>query len=278
MPDETWHYLENQFDSVTKGRRGRMNSILNDTYQKLSASISNDGTYQPIRDLLSDPKNTWDADYAEWKNKRAAWRSTTQALDNLFAALQLAPTPGGRSKLDKWESKIASFWAVSHPIYAYLLPRGREPFTRGTRDSMIDEVEQFGTRLTAKSAELLAAAAVPGLPAEEAAELTEQGDALAALGTEVTAFYGELNAARNAQTQQEGFVDQCSAMCEQARVGAADALYKVLALLMAKHSTKAERPLVAGFFDLTLLMDAPQSGDEEEEPPAPPEGGNPPTP
>lgn len=279
MADETWHYLENQFDSVTKGRRGRMDSILNDTYVKLNAAVGQNAAYLPIRDGLSDPKTAWETAYADWKNKRANWRGATQALENLLSALSVAPAPGSRSKIDKWESRIANYWAVTHPIYATLLPRGRDPFTEGTRDSIIDEVEQFGVRVAAKSVELLAAAGDPNLPPAEAAELTEQGNALAVLGTEVTAFHGELNGARTAQQQQEGMVDQCSASCEQKRVDAADALYKVLAQLMAMHWTKEARPMVAGFFDLTLLMETSQPGDEEEEEPQPPEGGGtPPTP
>ena len=43
MPNETWHYLENQFDTVTRTSRKRMNSILVDHKTKIDAAAGTQG-------------------------------------------------------------------------------------------------------------------------------------------------------------------------------------------------------------------------------------------
>ena len=253
-PEDLWHYLANQFDNVTKGRRKRMNAILADSFAKLTEGAASNAALVPVLAVLTAVKGPWDTAYGAWKERRAAWRSTTQEFDNLLAALRVSPGGGLRSKIDRWESKVAAFWAVSHAVYAYLFPQGREPFTVGGRDEIITEVKGLGERLATKSGELTTAAGAPGLPAGQVAELEEQADALDALGTEVTAFYNLMKDARSAQTVKEGLVDQAAATCEQRRVESATALYRALAKLMDIFAEPEVRMQVAGFFDLELIV------------------------
>ena len=69
---------------------------------------------------------------------------------------------------------MAAFWGSGHPIYEFLFPRGREPFTEGARDEIISCVTELVGRLSTKGAELTAAGD-PALTPEEAAELTGVG-------------------------------------------------------------------------------------------------------
>ncbi len=253
MANETWHYLENQFDSVTRRARKRMDSILADTHPKLAQGANLNPALEPALAVLTPAKTAWDAAYGQWLDKQAGYRSATQATENLISSLQRAPAPGERSKLDRWESKVAGEWARSHPVYQFLFPRGREPFTSGTREQILDEVERLGGRFTQKAGDL----------AGEAAAL------LTGLGGEVTAFHSELQAARDAQQTTEGEVDQFAALADQRRVEAATALYRVLAKLMDIFAEPAERDQVTGFFDLTLIMTPPRPDEgDEAEPPA----------
>jgi hypothetical protein len=266
MPEEVWHYLENQFDSATRGRRRRMNAILFDAVAKITQGAAANPALAPVLAVLATPKTQWDAAYGGWKNRRAEYRASTQALLNLLAALRTAPGPGQRSKLDRWESRVQNFWPATHEIYVYLFPRGREPFSVGSRDEIIAEVLGLGQRAAAKGAELTTAAGQPGLDPALAAELAEQGAALTALGTEVTAFHGQLQAARDAQTVKEGLVDQAAALCEQRRREAAWALYRAKSKLCDLFGTPEQIMQVAGFFDLGLIMSPPQADEDEPEP------------
>lgn len=273
MAEETWHYLENQFASVTAGNRKLMHAILKDHYDKLAAGVPGDARLQPLMGVLDPVYTEWTQKYGAWKNSQAAYRSASQAMLNLLDVLRERPPGGGRSKIDEWASKIASYWSASDPNYDFLLPQGREPFTTGSRDEMIGEVERLGQRLLTKKAELAAAAADPQLDEPEQQALTEQANAMDALAAKVSAFHAQLSAARTLQTQKEGAVDQLSGQVRPARLAAADALYHSLAGLMAIFYKAEGRDQVTGFFDLTLIMSPPEPSDQEPDPGMPPAGG-----
>lgn len=225
MPVQTWHYLENQFESVTRTSRKLMDTILTDSHAKFHAGASSHASVNAGYVLLNTAKLNWDTAYSAWHELRAAWRSSTQALLNLLSALQTSPGGGQRSKIDKWESKVASFWGDEHEVYAYLFPLGREPFSSGSREEIINAVEGLGTRLATKANELATAAGDPELPPETAAEYAEQAGALTALSAEVLAFHGLLEAARLLQTQKEGLLASQATLCEQRRKAAAVARF-----------------------------------------------------
>jgi hypothetical protein len=257
MAAETWHYLENQFETVTDGSRQRMNSLLADTHAKLTKGAADHAALVPVLAVLTPAKTDWDAAFGAWKDARAQWRSASQGQQNLLAALQEEPAPGERSKIDRWESKVGSEWAKSHPIYAYLFPLGRSPFTEGTLENILGEVKRLGERLAAKAAD-----AGAGLTAEQTALLT-------ALATEVTAFYTQLSATRDTQQQIEGVVARTADLCEQQRVKTATALYRVLAKLMDIYAEPEQRGQVKAYFDLTLIMTPPDQPDDAPETVAP---------
>jgi hypothetical protein len=272
-----WHFLENQFQTVTTGRRGLADGIYKDHVQKLTQAAAGNAALNALLAVINTAGAPWADKYGKWKNARAAYRGATQALVNLLDVLKLKPVGGGRSKIDDWDSKIRNHWSPGDPIYDELLPLGREPFTAGTREAIIDEVERLADRLEARAGALLEAAGAPPPPAD-AALLTEQAGDVQAVQAKVAAFAALLVAARNTQTQKEGLVDQLSLQLEPARKALCTALYKNLGALMALF---AENPgEAAAFYDLTLIMSPPAGADEDEpgagESSASSESGNPP--
>ncbi len=262
-----WHYLDNQFLNATFENRKRMHAICTDAVAKMTAAAAaNPGVFAPLLVNILAPATAFSTAYLQWKDARAGYRSATQGLDNLFATLLVAPGAGLRSELDKWESKVRSFWSPGHQSYDLLFPSGREPFNSGAREERIAAVAGLGTRATPLSVTLAAQAAAPGTPPALATELTEQSDAMDDLGTKVSAFHALLTAARTTQTQKEGAVDQLANQLEPLRETVGVALYRNVGLLMAHF---AENPSeVAGYYDLELLMYSTPE-DEDEELPAP---------
>jgi len=267
MPD-TWHYLENQFLSVTKKRRGLADAIYKDHLAKLTGKLPGNAALAPLLAVVNAAGGPWSAKYGEWKNARAEYRGATQGVENLLDVLRKKPVGGGRSKIEEWDSKIRAHWSPGDPIYATLLPQGREPFTTGTRDGMLDEVGLLAGRIQPQADQLTAAITAALAAGADATLLTEQRDALVALKPSVVAFSAQVNAARSLQTQKEGFVDEFSEQLEPLRVGLCVALYRNVGSLMAMLAP--HQTAVAGYFDLQLIM-APPAGDDEDEP-----GGNPP--
>lgn len=268
MADQTWHYLENQFDNSTRNSRKRMNILIEDHAAKLTAGAGGNATVAAARTALVTPRTNWQSAYQSWRNASAAYQAATLTLENALAVLRRSPGPGLRSKIDEWESKVAAFWGQGSPHYEYLFPRGREPFTEGARDEIISCVTELAGRLSTKGAELTTAAGDPALTPEEAAELAEQGAAISELGGKVGIFHTSLNGARTGQQEKEGAVDTLSTQVEVRRKEAAVALYGNLGQLM--HEFRANPDAVAAYFDLDTLM---KSGPDEEPVPPPANGG-----
>jgi len=262
MP-ETWHYLENQFEVVTRERRGLAEQIRKNHRAKIVQAVESDPWFAELVTALDAAGGPWAAKYAKWMNARAAHRGATQALENLFAELTVKPVGGDRSKLEGWEAKVRAHWSPGHPHYDGLWPQRRGAFTTGSIDARIGEVRRLGGRLARKSTELAEAAQQPGAPAEGQAELQEQSAALAALAPRVEAFAGRMEEARAQQTRAGGLVTQLGAQLEPLRVALCVALYANLGGLMRKFA--GEQTQVAGFFEVSLITRRRKADDDAGE-------------
>lgn len=129
-------------------------------------------------------------------------------------------------KIEDWDVQIQVAFRKDSPTYIGILPRGREPFQKGTYDQKIQEVRELGLRL----------AAYP---------------ALAATKTAVDAFATSFETARNSQQQKEDLVKQKSDLLEIARVATAKMMYGNLGVLMDKFQ---DDPIqIERFFDLEAI-------------------------
>ena len=148
----------------------------------------------------------------------------------------MKPGPEDDSKIENWDNRIRTVTPRGSALYTTLLPQGRAPFSQGTRDNIINEVKALGVRL---------------------GKQTTKPD-LVTLGTEVTAFFGQLDAARSGQQGLEGDTDMDATDIETARKAIAAALYGNLGMLM--HIYQDTPTMVTGFFDLdTLRQSSPPS-------------------
>lgn len=288
MSATIWHYLENQFDNSTKNSRKRMNIILSDHIAKLSARLGEHATIAGLVGPTQGVMNTWSARYSDWRNKQAAYRSATKAVQDLLDALMFSAGPNVRSKIDEWDSKISALWMPGSVEYVNFLPNGRAPFTIGGRDNIIKEVGDFSQRLAAKIGDLTTARDTlqgqvdaitggGGVPPEALADALEQAksrvDTVTSLSSKTAQFHSQLSGARTTQQGKEGLVDSAATLVEEQRVIAARRLYGNLGRLMdhfvSLPGEQVEPQCAAGdFFDLDTLIQT--SADEEPDPePAP---------
>lgn len=287
---ETSHYLENQFLNATRYSRKRCKIIADDHNAKLVARAGGLPALAAMLTAWTPVYTAWGAAYSVWQNARAAYRACTQKMDNLTAELRVSPPAGGRSRLDEWEGRIAGLWAVSEPVYQFLFPQGREPFTRQGRDATITEIHDLATRMAAKVTEVTQERdalqaqmdaltnnnITPPDALVDALELAkDRADTLGLLANRVSGFHGQMLAARDDQQGRESDLTAAAVEVEKQRVRICRRMYAnmgtLIGLFTDTDSSEPEPQIeVAEFFQFALLS---QTSEEEEpvpEPPAPP--------
>ena len=227
-----------------------MNQIVQDHDAKLTEAAGKPDADPHLVTLSTDwtkAKGAWDQAYGDAKNAQANYSGGTVSLENLLLTLKSSPGIDQESKIENWERRIRNEAPKGSALYTTLLPQGRAPFTSGKRDNIINEVKNLGLRLNAQT----------GNPN------------LVALGGEVTAFYGELNKARDAPQGMEGDNDSDSTAIEAARLAVACELYGNMGMLMYIYRANPEQ--VANFFDLQAVRKSGSSdnGTPPVTPPAP---------
>lgn len=249
MPSSTtWKYVVNQFDAATADSRVAMNKIAQDHDPKLKAASLEPGADPRLAQLHTDYQvdlGQWDTAYALWRNTKDGYGGGTNAFEGLLRALAVKASAEETSKVENWDSRIRAEVPHGGTIYTALMPQGRAPFSAGSREEILDAVKGLGTRLSAQTTK----------------------PALVALGVEVTGFYNQLKAARDAQQGMEGGTDMTADQIEVERAAMATALYGNLGMLM--HIYRATPRRVAAFFDLDTLRQ-PSSAET-----TPPTGGGP---
>ena len=245
MESNSWKYAENSFEARTRKSRAKMNTIVLDHDAKLTAAANEAGADPRLATLLADwtpEKNAWTEAYRRWKNTKATYGGGTIGFENLLRALQIKPGPEHDSKIENWDSRIRPVAPRGSATYTTLLPRGRAPFSEGSRDDIVEEVRNLGTRLAAQG-----------------------NETLTAIGRDVTDFYNQLDRARSRQQGLEGDTDLDASEIEAARKRIAIVLYGDVGMLMQIYRETPER--ISAFFDLDTLRQAAGSGAAEPAPP-----------
>jgi hypothetical protein len=276
-----------------------MNIIVTDHLAKLQKRMGEHATIQALLVAFQTTSANWTAAYTKWRNKRAAYRAATRALEALLDVLKLSPGNGQRSKIDEWNSKISALWAPDAPMYLYFFPEGRDPFTSGGRDNIVKEVGDLSQRLAEKIADLTAlrdALQVQvdaitnggGVPPEALADELDLAkarvDTVTSLVSKTAAFHSQLTSARSTQQGAEGEVDGAATQVENQRIIAARRLLANLYALGQHYvllaSEDADPQAAAGdFFDLdTIIQTTPDEEPDEDPAPAPVTPPTPPTP
>lgn len=291
-----WIHVENPFDNRTKESRKVMNALATDHHSRLLARQPQGGFWVTLLPAWQTEYNTWHTRYEAWVNASAAWNSCTRALEGLLEQLQVAPPGEGRSLIDSWAGRLEGLFGKASSHYEFLLPQGREPFTRGTREGIIGAVhglaQRLQTRLTPLTAEesalqaqvdalVAAGATVPESIADALQEAKDRTAGVTQLMGKVSAFHTKLFDARNAQQGCEGELRVAATAVEAQRVRIARQMFKNFGLILAHFcdpASPAPDPqfAAADLFDLATLQ-RPKSEDEPEEPepepaPVPPPG------
>lgn len=230
MATSLWHYAENQFDNCTKQSKKRMNKISSNHDAKLSEESSDAEImelytrFHPLRDLFS-------AAYTKSITAHAIYKSKTAHFDNLKLELS-------GKYIEDWDIQIQVQYRKGTPEYIELLPRGREPFQKGTNDQRIEEVIAFGKRL----------AAYP---------------TLSAVKTAVDDFSADFSAARTTQQAKEEAISSSSNDLETNRINVAEMMYGNLGVLMDKFRNNPVK--IEQFFDLETIRQTGAETNEEYE-------------
>lgn len=215
MAETDWKYVENQFDNCSKRNKKRMEKISSDHASKLEAESSDPvileihTRFAPVRTVYRDSYGAAVTANAIYKSKTAAFVALEKELSSI--------------KIEDWDVQVQVVYRKDSPNYIGILPRGREPFQKGTYDQKITEVRELGIRL-------------------------EGHPALATTKTAVDAFAASFEEARNEQQQKEDIVKLKSDMLESARVTTARMMYGNLGVLMDKYRDDPKQ--IERFFDL----------------------------
>lgn len=212
------HYLDNQFDNVTKKSYKLMNIINADHLAKLQAQQSEpDIAALLARTIL--PHDDYNTAYSNWFSANGIYKGETNRVNGYLDELR-------STKIKQWDIQIQQAYIAGTPDYIALLPNGRTPFQTGGMDARVSQLQALAQRL----------AAYP---------------ILSATTNDVLAFYTMLTAARVIQQEKEGLANNASALVEVARKNIALMMYRNLGFLMDKYASNTQ--LITNFWDISLL-------------------------
>lgn len=221
MPESTWKYAQNQFLSVTDGRRPLMLTIGADHTAKLQAKLGSpaDPDVQTCIDRVQPQYDDFQLKMVTFDVRSGTRKGQTEMVEALLQELvsQRVPT---------WDATVQLAYLPSTPQYTQIFPDGRAPFGSGKKDERILAVQTLAMRLAAFAE-------------------------FATLQSSVEMFYASLDSARDTQQGSEGEIKSASDAAELARVALAIGLFANVGTLMAKHAAEPWR--LEEYFELQLL-------------------------
>jgi hypothetical protein len=221
---QSWHYVQNVFDNVTKGNYLLMLKISTWHINALKAKAGDPyydqliADYQPLHDAVVD-------EYNKWSTSKGTHVGGTASFEDLLELLS-------GTKAEDWDIAIQAVYRRDTPQYLALLPNYRKPFQKGSRDARVNAVNNLITAIGTDAA-------------------------LAALKAQLVIFLGLLNAARTAQQSALSNTGDFSEDVEVVRIAAAEGQYRSLGSLMNKfYKTPVA---IEPFFDLLNIRKASQT-------------------
>lgn len=222
-----WKYTSNQFIAATD-RNYKKAIILNNYHvsalEKAKAANPADADIDKMLLRYSPLAIKLIADYTEWKNLGGIKEASTLNLEQLLATLQ--------TKMNIWEPAIQSKFVKTTPEFKAILPNGRSGLTRGNKEERVLAVKNLSKALTGIAD-------------------------LAAIKTQVDAFYAQIEAARSTQLGSKSAKSKGSSAVASSIVDAMTMQYRNLGLLMDKHFNEPE--IIESYFDLITLQESNQT-------------------
>ena len=163
--------------------------------------------------------------YTVWDNQKGQGTGGTLGFYAMLDDLRA-------NRIRLWDIAIQNVYDQTTVKYKTLLPHRRTPFQNGSNEMRIIAIST-----------LIAAIGTDA--------------ALATLKTQITTFYTALTTARDAQTGNFGAIDTASTNMENARLAAAQAMFKNYGSLVVKYYTTPSA--IANYIPVSLLQTKSQS-------------------
>jgi hypothetical protein len=218
-----WIFLVNVFANATSNSFRMALRISLYHYNALKANVADAfiaalyGSYKSIHQNFVDTYNAWRVQLGQQQG-------ATKTLDALLAELTSV-------KISKWKAVVVGIYGKDSAMVESLFPQQSKPFNSGSQSERLEAVSQL---ILAIGGNL----------------------DLAALKTEVEAFYTTLNDAFEAQKGAKLKVDNWSDAVEAARLQMCQAQYANLGAMMQQY---AATPLLSGnYFDQKAIRSGTQ--------------------
>jgi hypothetical protein len=168
---------------------------------------------------------------SEWKSNNGIYHGRTLVLQNLIKELT-------DEKVPTWSGKIQALYHKNTHQYQAIFFKGLTVFTLSTYESRINEVKTLNLTL-AKYPEL------------------------ADVKSDVEHYYNVLIKTRDEQQKYEGLVKTSRTSLKEVHKTLADAMYRNLAMLMAKFYKKPAS--IIDFFELEHIQNKKQNKEQKDE-------------
>ncbi len=225
-----WKFVENQFDTITRHSRKRMNAIALDHLTRLGSIKGNlhvSALYTRTQPLVV----TWSEHYGLWVNTKAVYDGAGQQVESRLEELSAI-------KAEKWDAAVASAYPQQVSKYYHVFPSGRMPLLVGAVEDRIAELRALAERVKSL------------------------GD-LDSLAREIDMYAADLEGLHIVQRRLEEEVVSARNALEPHRISLATMLYRNLGALMAIY---AEDPSQIGVFYDFQLLQTPGTPDEDDAP------------
>lgn len=211
-----WQYTANQFETCTAQSKKRMNNIIVDHDDKLSAAVA-DADILTLYNLIHPHRLNYTGKYSGWMTAKALYSSKTLAVENKIGILS-------SDKVEFWDVSVQVVYRRGTVEYQAIFPALRAPFQTGSIDDRIAACNSLSTNMGTDAA-------------------------LAAIKADVDTFRAALSLLRTQQQQLEQQLSQKSDELETERVLCAKAMHKSVGGLIVKYA-EGDLEIAESFFDL----------------------------
>jgi hypothetical protein len=219
-----WLYANNTFVTIARQSRERAITISNYTDAALMQRQS-DPFFGPLYTYYHALHEAMKEERTELGAQRGTQKGSTKAVNILLK--QLSP-----EKINEWERQIAVVFAPSTPTYISLLPNGITVFGNRKKDDRIKALRVLAEALTGIAP-------------------------LAAVKTDVDAFYTQLNTARAQQQGKKSDTKTESTELTAALMAAMTGLYAVLGACMQHFAATPQA--IKSIFDIQTIQNKKQT-------------------
>ncbi|MGL4364161.1 MAG: hypothetical protein ACRCSB_03030 [Bacteroidales bacterium] len=218
MNANTWSYLRNPFESVTKNSFRLMIIMGKDHLDKLNGNIGD----PEVANIYSFVKPAYDTFMQAFNNvqlNNSAYRSKTMQMEQLLTELS-------GKKIKQWDIGIQGQYLDDTVEYMDILPNNRTPFQKGAYDERVNTVSILAQKLLAYPS-------------------------LATVQADVQVFFDMLTTVRTKQQGHEYQDAQLRKLVEMSRQSLAIAMHKSFAYLLFKYVEDVR--MVESYFELQYL-------------------------